>query len=263
MTQGLRGRTVLVPRGGAWGERVRADLAARGAVGVIAPLIDTRPPRDLAERTAAFARLAAGEYGWVFLTSAAAVEQLLAADAAIPTTTRVAVVGAATARAARDAGYRVDFVPDGPASAAAMITRWCGEHDPVESGRALVLRSDLAMAAVSDELEVRGFAVDVCIAYRTVGQDLAPDVRDRLRAGAIDTVLLTSASVARELAAQGGVGASVQVGSLGPATTREALRHGIPVAVTAPLQHMETLLDALDDALPGLEDPASASQEDA
>ena len=62
-----------------------------------------------------------------------------------------------------------------------------------------MLRSDLAMAVISDELELQGYEVDVCIAYRTVGVDMTPEIADEVRTGAIDTVLLTSLSVGREL----------------------------------------------------------------
>ena len=93
MTGGLRGRRILIPRGGAWGDRVRDEVERRGATGVIAPLIESRPPRDLAARDAAFARLAAGEYAWVFITSAATVEQLVAQRVSIPIGTRIAAVG--------------------------------------------------------------------------------------------------------------------------------------------------------------------------
>lgn len=246
MTEPLDGRTVLVPRGGAWGERVARLLTDRGAVAVIAPLIETKPPRDLQARGRAFAALAAGEYDWVFITSAAAIEHLRAADVEIPAATRVAAVGRATARAVVDAGFEVDFVPAGRSSALSLTQQWCSAHDPAGVGRCLVLRSDLAMAVVSDELEIRGYAVDVCIAYRTVGVDLAEGIVDDLRSGRIDTVLLTSTSVVRELSHQvGALPEHTLLASLGPGTTRDAERRGLTVSLTAPEQSVEALIAAL------------------
>ena len=243
---GLTGTRVLVPRGGAWGARVRDALVARGADAVVAPLIASRPPRDLAARDAAFARLAAGEYDWLFVTSAMTVEQLTTAGVVVPASTRIAVVGAATARAVAAAGWHVAFVPEGVSSGANLIAQWCARHTSAETGRCLVLRSDLAQPVVSDELELQGYPVDVGIAYRTVGIDLEPAVAGDLRTGRIDAVLLTSLSVGRELKRQVALPARVVVASIGPGTTRDAERIGIPVSLTSPVQTVDALIAELD-----------------
>ncbi|SCY31115.1 uroporphyrinogen-III synthase/uroporphyrinogen III methyltransferase / synthase [Microbacterium sp. LKL04] len=247
MSGALHGARVLVPRAGAWGERVRADLASRGAEAVVAPLISSAPPRDTTTRDRAFAALADGAYAWLFVTSAASVEQLRQHGVVIPATTRIAAVGRATARAVADAGWEVDFVPAGASSAVALVTQWCAARTPAMTGRALVVRSDLAQAVVSDELEVRGFAVDVCIAYRTIGVDLAPAVVEWLRSGHIGVVLLTSLSVGRELRRQvGGLPASTLVASIGPGTTRDATALGFTVGHTAQSQSIDALIAELD-----------------
>lgn len=244
-----RAARVLIPRGGAWGERVRAMLAERGAVGEIVPVIEARPPRDTAARDRAFASIAAGEVDWLFVTSAASVEQLLGAGVRIPASTRVAAVGRSTAAALEAAGHPADLVPTGNASAATMIAQWCAANAARDAGRCLVLRSDLATATVSDELELRGADVRVAVAYRTVGVDLPTDAIARLRErrdAGFDAVLLTSLSVARELRRQvGELDPAILVASIGPGTTHDAERLGIAVAVTAPQQHIESLVDAL------------------
>ena len=240
----LTGARVLIPRGGEWGERVRADLERRGAAGIVAPVIASAPPRDLAARDRAFAALAAGEYDWLFVTSAAAVEQ----GFTVPPTTSIAAVGRATARAIANAGFKVAFVPDGQASAATLVAQWCAGHEPATTGRCLIVRSDLATAYVSDELELRGFDVDVCIGYRTVGVDLDPDVRTDLQSGRIDVVLLTSLSVGRELRRQvGALPASTLVASIGPGTTRDAEALGDTVGHTARTQSVDALIAELSE----------------
>lgn len=254
----LAGARVLVPRGGAWGERVAGELSRRGAHPVIAPLIRTAPPRDTTARDAAFRRLADGDYEWLFVTSAASVEQiavfLSASERTLPTSLRIAAVGQATARAVVDLGANVDFVPLGRSSAQTMIAQWCAAHSASSTGRCLVVRSDLAGAVVSDELELRGFAVDVCIGYRTVGIDLAPDVAADLVAGRVAVVLLTSLSVGRELRRQVGVlPASTLVASIGPGTTRDAERLGFVVGHTARTQSIDALIAELD-TLPRLQE---------
>lgn len=245
-TRGLEGRTILIPRGGAWGERVRRECAERGATGVVAPLITAKPPRDVGALDDYLDRLSAGEYAWLFVTSAATVEVLASRHVELPESTQVAVVGSATAKALHEAGYPVSFTPKGPASARSLVAQWRPEHPPVPGARYLIMRSDLAMATISDDLYTAGYDVDVCIAYRTVGVDLDADVRDRLAAGEFDAVLLTSLSVGRELHAQvPDLPSSTVLASIGPGTTREAERLGLHATVTSPVQTVEAMLDSL------------------
>ncbi|WP_323741238.1 uroporphyrinogen-III synthase [Microbacterium sp. VKM Ac-2870] len=247
----LRGARVLVPRAGSWGDRVARELETRGATPAIAPLIQTVPPRDTAARDTAFAALVDGRYEWLFVTSAASVEQLATYLAAhgltLPEALKIAVVGRATARAVIDLGAQVSFVPLGRSSAQTMIAQWCAAHAAASTGRCLVVRSDLAAAVVSDELELQGFAVDVCIGYRTVGLDLAPEVAADLAGGRFHVVLLTSLSVGRELRRQvGTLPLSTLVASIGPATTRDAERLGFTVGHTAHTQSIDALIAELD-----------------
>ncbi len=253
----LSGCRVLVPRGGEWGQRVRREIERRRGEAVIAPVLTSAPPRDLDARDRAFAALAAGEYDWLFVTSAASIEQLVARGVTVPPTTQIAAVGQATARAVAATGAEVSFVPVGHSSAATMIAQWCAGRTPLTTGRCLVLRSDLAAAVISDELELQGFSVDVCIAYRTVGIDLPEQAASDLRSGAIDVVLLTSLSVGRELRRQVGVLAGqTLIASIGPGTTRDAEHLGFHVGYTAHTQSVDALLAELD-ALPALPDPGS------
>lgn len=243
----LRGARIFVPRGGVWGERVQQEIERRGAEAIVAPVIASVPPRDTAARDRAFAALAAGEYDWLFVTSAAGVEQLSAHGVRVPRKTRVATVGQATARAMTDIGANVSFVPAGHFSAAAMIAQWVVGRSAATTGRCLVLRSDLAAALVSDTLETHGYTVDVCIGYRTVGVDLPPETVAGLQDGDIDVVLLTSLSVASELRRQvGALGARTLVASIGPSTTRDAVRLGFDVGHTAHTQTVDALLAELD-----------------
>lgn len=247
MRSGLVGRRVLIPRAGAWGDRVLADVRARGAEGVIAPLIEVRAPVDVVSRDRVFASLAAGVYDWVFVTSASTVEQLLSCGIRVPIRTKIAAVGRATGRALAAAGMQVDFLPEGQTSAGAMIRQWCDVHTPKDAGRGLVLRSDMAMAAVSDELEIQGYQVDVGIAYRTVGVDVGSEVVSMLTSGDIDVVLVTSGSVARELQQQvPRISPNVVLVAIGQGTARAAEKLGLVPRLVSPRQCVESMLDALE-----------------
>lgn len=257
----LAGARILIPRAGSWGMRVQRELAALGAEGVIAPLIESQPPLNTAERDRVFAGIARGDYDWVFVTSAASVDQLRQHSVQFPAASKLAVVGAATEQAAVAAGLRVDFVPSGQSSARSMIAQWCAAHPAEAAVRCLVLRSDLAAATVSDALELGGYRVEVCVAYRTVGVDLPEHSINELRHGRFDAVLLTSASVARELVAQLGLDrangkrselqaaqllpATTILVSMGPRTTREAERLGLRPQLTSMVQSVAGMIETL------------------
>src|SRR5829696_4886568 len=107
----LAGWRVLVPRGGPWGDGVAAALRARGATPVVAPMINFAPTDDQPALEAALAKLAAGEFDWLTVTSATTVDVLSSYGAVIPETTKVAAVGETTAAALVAAGYHADIVP--------------------------------------------------------------------------------------------------------------------------------------------------------
>lgn len=246
MSSGLAGRRVLVPRAGAWGVRVSAQCEERGATAVIAPLIETRPPHDLAALERFMAALVGGHYSWLFITSSASVDVLRRYSVAIPESTSIAAVGESTRRSLEDAGYPVAFVPTGPSSSRALIEQW-KDHTRGLAGEAmLVMRSDLAPATVSDELLLAGHSVDVCIAYRTVSIDLAAEIRREVVKGSFDVILVTSHSVAMELSRQlESVPSATLFACLGPGTAREAKRLGLWPLVTATDQRIDSLLDEI------------------
>lgn len=268
---GLRGLRVLVPRGGAWGDRVAAEVSGRGGVPVVAPLVETAPPADPARLEEALDALARGDYAWLTVTSAATVDALTRRPPRRPVTDagstgqghafsagargrpRVAAVGEATARALGDAGIRVDLVP-GEQSARGMLAEWPERARPGD--RVLVLGSELARPALAEGLAALGYAVDVVGAYRTVGVALEPAVVEQLASGRVDAVLLTSGSVARSLAGRLADPAvelhpSVALAAIGPQTAADAEAVGLRVSVVAARHDAAGLLDALAEAAAG------------
>lgn len=242
----LAGWRILVPRAGTWGARVADTITRRGGVAVVAPLIEARPPLDLARRDDLLAKLQAGAYEWLFVTSASTVEQFVDHAVTVPAHTRIAAVGRATAHALVSAGFHVDFLPSGPTSARNLITQWCAQHRAETTGRCLVARGDLAMAAVSDELDIQGFDADVAILYRTVGVDLDPSIVTELSRGEITAVLLTAGSVARELASQvAELSQRVARIAIGRATADAALKVGLQVTAIAEQQTVDSMLERI------------------
>jgi uroporphyrinogen-III synthase len=159
---------------------------------VIAPAHPHRrratPPRATRLR-----RLADGDYEWLFVTSAASVEQLavfLSSERTLPTSLRIAAVGQATARAVAELGANVDFVPLGRLVGADHRSRSGARRTAQATGRCLVVRSDLAGAVVSDEL---GCAASPSTSASATARSasISPRRGGDLAAGRFAVVLLT------------------------------------------------------------------------
>jgi uroporphyrinogen-III synthase len=242
----LAGWRVLVPRGGPWGDTVAADLRAQGAQPVIAPMINFAPASDGETVTRALDRLAAGEYDWLTATSATIVDVLQSYRAVIPPATRVAAVGETTAAALVAAGYRVDFVPVANNSAKGLLAEWLEATGGTTGLRVLTLRSEIAKPTLTEGLTQMGFTVDAVVAYRTVGVPVDDRVVADVRAGNINAILVTSGSVAEQVAAQlAPIPEGTLIAAIGPQTAHDAREHGLDVHLIAAERSADSLIDAV------------------
>ncbi|MGO9831543.1 MAG: uroporphyrinogen-III synthase, partial [Myxococcaceae bacterium] len=112
---------ILVTRPRHRSEELCFLLEEEGAEVVALPMLELEPPSDARGLRAAAETL--GRFSWVAFASAAGVEALAEAARVAGTTAalrrlKVAVVGAATARAARAAGLQVQLVCEGGTGAA-------------------------------------------------------------------------------------------------------------------------------------------------
>lgn len=243
--QPLTGRRVLVPRGGAWGQRVAAMLRARGAEPVIAPLITMAPPLDERALQRRLDELAAGSYQLLAVTSQNAAAVLGRHGVLVPDVTRVAAVGAATAQALQEVGISVDLLPALDAQNAHGLAALIGRA-PAAGARALLPASALAHATLRDSLSDAGWVVDTVTAYRPVGVALEQEALEDVRRGAVDAVLVTSGTVAQQVAIQfGAASRQTLLVSIGAQTTADAQALGLDVAATAEHSSLDGLLDAL------------------
>lgn len=252
LTGPLTGLRVLVPRETTGPDPLVIALSAAGADPWVVPLIQTVPPHDPTDLDDALLALEVGYYGWVAVTSAAAVPVLV--DRAEETGhdladllagVRVAAVGGSTARALREVGVRVDLVPVGRSSALTLLAAWppAGESP----ARVLLPLGDLASPTLADGLAAHGWPVDVVVTYRTVpGPAPEAPVRAAWDAGEVDAVLLTSGSTARNLLTMlGAPQAGTLVCCIGESTAAEARRAGIAVDAVAADQTPGGLVAAL------------------
>jgi uroporphyrinogen-III synthase len=231
----LAGRRVLVTRTRERAEGLVDRLHRLGAEVVVVPLIATVPvatPDDVKEAQRRLSA-ASGER-WLVFTSATAVRLVLGVlDAEALSAIRVAVVGEATAQAVRDAGLRVDLVPEryhADALAGALLAagvRGATVWLPVAEG---------AREALPERLRQAGATVLVQRLYRSEMPPGAPDrLRHALAAGA-DAITLTSGSTARHLAQAlegAGLPGGVAVVCIGAQTAEVARSCGLRVDAVA------------------------------
>lgn len=239
----LSGWRVLVPRGGKWGDSVAASLRGHGAVPVIAPLINFAASDDPTRLANALHELEDGQFAWLVVTSATTVDVLNGQRVKVPEGTRVAAVGETTASALQLAGYRVDFVPTSDNSARGLVKEW---PDATGTGRVLVPQSDVTDPTLVAGLGKLGFTAEFVTAYRTVGVAVSPEVAYDVATGRIRAILVTSGSVARQVAEQlTPLPEEAVVVCIGPRTAFDARAAGLPVHVIAEERSTESLIEAL------------------
>jgi uroporphyrinogen-III synthase len=240
---------VLVPRGGSWGDRVAARVREFGGIPVVAPMLNFASAEDPAALANALHELEDGQFDWVVLTSATTVDVLMSQGTRIPQRTRVAAVGETTAAALTLAGYPVDFVPTSDNSARGLVKEWPASDI---KGRVLVPQSDVAEPTLVAGLAKLGFAADYVTAYRTVGVPVSPEVASDVASGRIGALLITSGSVARQVAAQlAPVPESTVIVCIGPRTAFDTRATGLPVHAIAEERTADSLIEALVDYVVG------------
>ena len=242
-TKPLTGWRVLVPRGGRWGDTVAATLRGHGAVAVVAPLINFESTETAQVLANALYDLQDGQYEWLVVTSATTVDILMSQSVRVPSSTRIAAVGETTAAALSLAGFRVDFVPEVDNSARGLVKEWPSTDI---SGRVLVPQSDIAEPILVSGLTALGLAVEFVSAYRTVGVPVADHVKTDIASGRIGAVLVTSGSVARQVAEQlAPLPEGTIVACIGPRTAFDARAAGLSVDVIAEFRTADSLVEAL------------------
>lgn len=240
---------ILVPRGGSWGDRVAALIREYGGIPVVAPMLNFASAENPVTLANALYELQDGQFDWVVLTSATTVDVLVSQGTRIPDRTRVAAVGETTAAALTLAGYRVDFVPTSDNSARGLVKEW-----PVSDirGRVLVPQSDIAEPTLVAGLTKLGFAAEYVTAYRTVGVPVSPEVAADVASGRIGALLITSGSVARQVAAQlTPIPDGTVLVCIGPRTAFDTRAAGLPVHAIAEERTSESLIAALVDYVAG------------
>ncbi|MEM9564692.1 MAG: uroporphyrinogen-III synthase [Actinomycetota bacterium] len=197
---------------------------------VVVPLIDVVAPADGGRAlAAALARL--DSYRWVVLTSANGVRAVVEhrPPGPWPGGVEVAVVGPATADAARTAGLPVALVAGTP-TAAALVEGFPSDGDG--GGTVLAPLAELAGPTVTDGLAARGWTVDRVEAYRTAAPDPLVVDPPSIDPSDVDIVTFFSPSVVDRWVDRFGADGPAAV-CIGPVTAERATARGLDPVVTA------------------------------
>jgi uroporphyrinogen III methyltransferase/synthase len=242
----LRGVKVAVTRARAQASGLAQRLEALGADVVQAPVIRVRELGDQDRAT-----LDPTAYDLICVTSANGVAGLFErledgahprGDARALAGTRIAAIGAATARALAERGIVADVLPE--RSVAESLVEALAE---VPARRALIARARGARDVLPDALRARGVEVDILELYETVAEPLAAEALQALREA--DYVTFTSSSTVRFLlqAAGGAAGLSpdTRLVSIGPATSAALREAGLEPHIEADPYDVEGMIAAL------------------
>lgn len=242
------GNEALILRDAARAAATVREFSQLGITSRCAQLIATVWPEDPTPGQETVAKLLAGDYDWLVLTSATTVHAMaqLLGERKLPQNLKLAVVGNKTAAVAKDLlGLDVKFTAS-IQSAAGMLAEWTPEAGAV----ICYPHGDLASDTLSTGLARLPVFVDETIAYRTVdapaqNQVHAPAAPTRLQTvepqqiqgllHELDLILFTAPSIAGRFAELAGtdVPDSCKTLAIGGPTAKAMKRLGLRVDAQA------------------------------
>jgi uroporphyrinogen III methyltransferase/synthase len=247
----LFGKRIVITRPEGEGPQSAAILEAMGAEVLLAPTVEIRPISDPGPLDAAIGRLE--DFDWLVFTSANGVRfflrrlEELGRDLRALGRVRLAAIGPTTAEALAGYHLRADLVPDSyrsEALAAALGDRAAG-------AQILLARADRGRTLLRDELGHMADVTQVPVYHNADAIDLPESVVERIAAGTVDWITVTSSAIARRLhallpePARRRIGGPVRLASLSPVTTQTAAELGWDVAVEARKYTWEGLVNSL------------------
>lgn len=253
--QPLAGRRVLVTRAVQQAGKLSEGLRSLGVIPVEVPLLEIAPPASFDQMDNALRNLS--RFEWVIFTSSNTVRALVSRmpevgiHAIASRDLKVAAVGAATASAAREAGWHVSIVP--ATYVAESLISALG--DRISGSRVLLARATVARDVIPEALRAAGATVEVVDAYRNVMPEEAPELLRRALALGLDAATFTSSSSVTHLAEAAKAAAvrfpfdGVPAVSIGPITSQTLREHGWEPASEADPHDVPGLILATAQAL--------------
>jgi uroporphyrinogen III methyltransferase/synthase len=252
--QPLAGKRVVVTRAPEQAGELIRELERLGAEVLILPTVSFAPPSDWQPVDSALRAI--GEFDWILLTSQNAVRFLaqrlreLKLDPKIVDTQKpsIAAIGSATAQAAAESGFRVDYTAQ-ERSGEGLAREL---QASLKNSRVLLPRSDRADDRLPNLLRGVGAHVTEVVAYRTaVPESLDAAIVDRVQRGEVDAIVFASPSAYHNLSDVMGakrlveLSSRVDFASIGPTTARALREASARVAIEANESSAAGLADAI------------------
>jgi uroporphyrinogen-III synthase/uroporphyrinogen III methyltransferase/synthase len=247
----LAGRRVLVTRAAHQAGKLSEGLKELGAIPVEVPVLELAPPSSFESLDNALRNLS--RFAWVIFTSANTVRAMasrlpgVGLHAIASRNLKVAAVGAATASAAREAGWDVSVVPESYVAESLVVAL----ENEIKGKRVLLARAAVARDVIPDALRAAGATVEVVDAYQNVIPEGTPERLRGALAEGLDAATFTSSSSVEHLAAAAkaaGVSfpfAGVRAISIGPITSRTLRGMGWEPAALAEPHDVSGLIEAV------------------
>ena len=244
----LFAKRIAVTRTGKQAGGLLSLLRDMGADAYELPTIRIEPPADKIPFIEALADVRTSD--WIVFTSPNGVEAFFEAfyasheDARDLGGTRIAAIGNGTAKKVAEYRFAVDLIPE--EFVAESLLKAFKELN-VEHLKMLLPRAAGAREMLAIELEKLGAIVDDVPVYQTVPEkeDVAGGIR-RFREEGADMVTFTSGSTATHFMALGlPLPKGLQTASIGPVTSAEMKKLGLPVTLEAPQHDIPGLAAAI------------------
>ena len=257
---------MVITRSAAQSEAIARELAARGAIPVVVPLVAFADPEDFAPLDAAIAEIQ--RFDWMILTSAQAVrvlvkrcEELKRSLLRSENRLRIGCVGPVSAEAARQAGLPIEYVAE--THSGAGLAEELGNR--LHGAKVLLPRSDRANPDLPRALKRYGAEVTEVIAYRT----LPPTATDegnlrQIADGAADAVLFFSPSAVHHFVELFGAEQlrelqdKLSIAAVGPVTGSALREAGVRRMVLAEDTTAAAVIEALERHFADVAKPAEA-----
>jgi uroporphyrinogen III methyltransferase/synthase len=260
----LFGRRVVVTRARAQAGELSRELEVLGAEVHEFPTIEIRPPEDFGPLDAAIRAL--DSFDWLIFTSVNGVEAFIERLShhgldlrAVPRGAKIAAIGPATAERVREAGLRVEIVPQ-EYRAEALIEAVPGAS--LAGRRVLIPRAKVAREVLPERLREAGAIVVVPPAYESVpSSEGKEELERRLEGGEVDCVTFTASSTVENFVRAfgeddaGRLLSGTRVVCIGPITADTARGRGIRVDAEAGEYTIPGLVEAVVDLFAA--DPAT------
>jgi uroporphyrinogen III methyltransferase / synthase len=248
----LFGKRVLVTRTRSQASALSDLLRWEGAEAVELPALQLQPVATDEHLEAMTQRLVARGYDWCLLTSANAVEFVMAylqrsgRDARVFAGCKLVALGSATAASLAANGLRADLVASEFSSAGVV------EAMPLDIGgqHVLIPRAEGGVDIGAQLRAVKGAIIDQVTLYRSgVPSSVDPETLLLVRSGQIDIVTFASSSSVRNLAQLLGDDFDTlkraAIACIGPVTAATAREHGLTVTIEPATHTVPALVEAL------------------